>query len=119
MKRQNLQSRPPKISNDLEAFINGAESKKLELVSSINSNGTVNQNVSSEFIVEEVERFPWDEPNVRIDVKKPFALRFSEPDMLKLQYIQKKTNKSMHKFCLEHLVPAIEAEIKRLKNWHL
>lgn len=58
--------------------------------------------------------YPWEAPFVREDVKKLFSLRLSEPDMLKLQFINKKTGKSMHQFCLEAVLPAIEAEIARL-----
>ncbi len=60
--------------------------------------------------------YPWDAPYVRKDVKKLFSLRFTEPDMLKLQYIHEKTGKSMHQFCMEHLLPAIEAELERIKK---
>lgn len=119
MKKQNLQSRPPKINSALEAFIDGAENKKLKVVNSIESKSSVVQKVSSKTVVPEIEIFPWEENRVRLDIKRGFSLRLSEPDILKLQFIQKKTHKSMNKFCLEHLIPAIEAEINRLKTWHL
>lgn len=118
MKKQNLHSRPPKIIKDLEAFINGAEVKNSKSLDSPNSNQILNDK-SNKIFIQEAETFPWEEPQVREDVKKTFTLRLSEPDLLKLQFIQKKTNKSMHKFCLEHLIPAIEAEINKLKTWHL
>lgn len=118
MKKQSLQSRPPKINNDLEAFIEGAENKSLKLVDSTNFKDPVVHDKAAKVIVHESEIFPWEENQVRIDVKKNFTLRLSEPDMLKLQFIQKKTNKSMQKFCLEYLIPAIETEIHRLKDWH-
>ncbi len=60
--------------------------------------------------------FPWEQPNVRPDVKKAFILRLPEPLMLKLQFIHEKTEKSMHKFCMEILEPAIEKEVERLKR---
>lgn len=60
--------------------------------------------------------YPWDAPYVRKDVKKLFSLRFTEPDMLKLQYIHEKTGKSMHQFCMEHLLPAIESELDRIES---
>ena len=58
--------------------------------------------------------YPWEAPYVREDVRKLFSLRLSEPDMLKLQFINQQTGKSMHQFCLEAVLPAIEAEIHKL-----
>ena len=60
------------------------------------------------------EIYPWEAPYVRNDVKKLFSLRLSEPEMLKLQYIHKKTGKSMHQICLDAVLPAIEEAIKSL-----
>lgn len=102
MEERNLKSRPPvpRTQEELEAarqrFIagNDAESEHPEKI----KDGV----------------YPWEAPYVREDVKKLFSLRLSEPDMLKLQYINKKTGKSMHQFCLEAVLPAIEAEIERL-----
>lgn len=62
----------------------------------------------------EAEILPWDAPFVRADVKKLFSLRFTEPDMLKLQYIHQQTGKSMHQFCMDILLPAIEDKIKEI-----
>lgn len=115
MKKQNLQSQPPKINSELNAFIEGAN---VDNLTSLNSTKSNNQVVNHRSInLQEIEIFPWEEERVRADLNRHFNLRLSEPVLLKLQYIQKKTNKSMHKFCLEHLIPAIEAEINVIKNW--
>ena len=60
------------------------------------------------------EIYPWEAPYVRKDVRKLFSLRFTEPEMLKLQYIHQKTGKSMHRICMEVVLPAIEKAIKDL-----
>lgn len=60
------------------------------------------------------ECLPWEAPYVRSDVKKLFSLRFSEPDMLKLQFINQQTGVSMHQFVLNAVLPIIEKEIERL-----
>jgi hypothetical protein len=62
------------------------------------------------------EPLPWDRPGVRADVTKPFNLRIPEPLKLKLDYIRKQTRVSMHEFVMGALVPAVEAELKRLRR---
>ena len=100
MSEPNLQSRPPvpKSREELEAerqrFILGDEEE-------------IKQKAKDEI-------YPWEAPYVRSDVKKLFSLRLSEPEMLKLQYINKKTGKSMHQFCLDAVLPAIEKAIEDL-----
>ncbi|NQT24951.1 hypothetical protein HQ585_06335 [candidate division KSB1 bacterium] len=102
MEERNLKSKPPvpKTCEELEAarqrFIVGEDVVE----------------DTPEKIKDEV--YPWEAPYVREDVKKLFSLRLSEPDMLKLQFINKKTGKSMHQFIMEAVLPAIEAEIERL-----
>jgi len=102
MEERHLKSRPPvpKTQEELEEarqrFIAGDEAESED----------------PDTIKDEV--YPWEAPYVRDDVKKLFSLRLSEPDMLKLQFINKKTGKSMHQFCMEAVLPAIEKEIERL-----
>lgn len=110
MGKSNLKSRPPKIDPQLEAFIQGAETE-ITVLKRAHTPTSISQKK-----IKDNEVFPWEEFNVRHDVKKLFSLRLSEPDMLKLKYIQEKTGKSMQKFCLEHILPEIEAEVKRLKS---
>lgn len=62
------------------------------------------------------EPLPWEAPGVRDDVKKVYNIRLPEPYLLKLKYIAEHTPASMHSFCLDALIPAIDAEIERLKK---
>jgi hypothetical protein len=62
------------------------------------------------------EPLPWQQPSVRADVTKPFNLRLPEPLKLKLDYIRARTRISVHEFVMEALVPAVEAELERLKR---
>ena len=59
---------------------------------------------------------PWQQPGVRADVTKPFNLRLPEPLKLKLDYIRERTRISVHEFVMEALIPAVEAELERLKG---
>lgn len=45
--------------------------------------------------------YPWEEPQVREDVKQTYPLRLPEPLHLKLKYISEKTGKSMNELCNE------------------
>jgi hypothetical protein len=49
---------------------------------------------------------PWEQ--ARSDVIKPYQLRLPEKHYLMLKYIADKTPYSMHSFCLETLLKAIE-----------
>jgi hypothetical protein len=51
---------------------------------------------------------------VRPDIVKVYNLRLPEPYLLKLQYIADNTPGSMQKFCLDALLPAIDAQIEQL-----
>ena len=62
------------------------------------------------------EPLPWQQPGVRTDVTKPFNLRLPEPLKLKLDYIRERTRISVHEFVMEALIPAVEAELERLKR---
>ena len=59
---------------------------------------------------------PWEQPGVRADVAKPFNLRLPEPVKLKLDYIRERTRVSVHEFVMSALVPAVEAELDRLRR---
>lgn len=58
--------------------------------------------------------YPWEAPGVRDDVIKIYNLRLPEPYLLKLKYISEHTPASMQKFCIEVLLPAIDAKIEEL-----
>lgn len=53
------------------------------------------------------ENFPWENPRVREDLRKTFNLRFSEKDYVKLEYLSRLKKESMHKICLDVLIPHI------------
>jgi hypothetical protein len=59
---------------------------------------------------------PWATPGVRADVTKPFNLRLPEPLKLKLDYIRERTRISVHEFVMGALVPAVEAELERIRR---
>jgi hypothetical protein len=58
----------------------------------------------------------WQQPGVRADVTKPFNLRLPEPLKLKLDYIRERTRISVHEFVMAAVVPAVEAELERLRR---
>ncbi|MEZ5584133.1 MAG: hypothetical protein R3F37_16550 [Candidatus Competibacteraceae bacterium] len=53
-------------------------------------------------------------PGVREDVSKMFNVRLPEPYLLKLKYIAEHTPDSMQQFCLDVLLPAIDAKASEL-----
>lgn len=94
-----LKSRPPqKTQQDLDAFLAGAEQRTESKPKSTKKAAT----------------YPWEEAGVRDDVTKVYNIRLPEPYLLKLKYIAEHTPGSMHKFCLDHLLTAIDAKIDEL-----
>ena len=59
---------------------------------------------------------PWTHRDVRADVTKPFNLRLPEPVKLKLDFIRRETRISVHEFIMTSLLPAVDAEIERLRR---
>jgi hypothetical protein len=53
------------------------------------------------------EEFPWEQPHVRDDLKKTFNIRLSEKDFIKLEYLARLKKESMHKICMDILMPQI------------
>ena len=60
------------------------------------------------------QAYPWEAPKVRDDVLKLYNLRLPEAYLLKLKFIAENTPDSMQKFCLDALLPAIDAKIEEL-----
>ena len=89
---------PRKMSQDIDAFISGAENK-------------TTRNASTG----KIAAYPWEGQGVREDVTKVYNLRLPEPYLLKLKYISENTPDSMQKFCLNVLQEAIDAKIEALK----
>ena len=94
-------SRKPKATKQpgVEDFIAGAETAL----------AVANDEKSSH-----TKSLPWEAPKVREDVLKVYNLRLPEPYLLKLKYIAEHTPHSMQKFCLEALLPVIDAKIEQL-----
>lgn len=78
-------------------------------------NGLKSMNITSSVAIpSDSEAHPWQHPRVRDDVLKVYNLRLPEPYLLKLRFIAGNTPGSMQRFCLDALLPAIDAEIERL-----
>jgi hypothetical protein len=58
--------------------------------------------------------YSWEAPGVRGDITKVYNLRLPEPYLFKLKFIAEQTPDSMQKFCLDVLLPAIDAKIEEL-----
>ena len=71
---------------------------------------------SSHTVSNDTEPYSWENPRVREDVQKAYNLRLPEPYLLKLKYIAEHTPDSMHKFCLNVLLPAIDERIEELTD---
>ena len=57
---------------------------------------------------------PWEQ--AREDVTKPYQLRLPEKHYLMLKYIADKTPYSMHSFCLDTLLKAIETKALEISS---
>jgi hypothetical protein len=103
-----LKSRPPTSAvASAEEFISGAGTQtRREAEPSPTSSAQEKE--------AKAERYPWEAPEVRQDVNKVFNLRLPEPYLLKLKYIAEHTPDSMQQFCLDVLLPAIDAKIEEL-----
>ena len=88
----------------VQDFIAGAETRTL----------ASDDSKSFHNISYDTDTLPWEDPRVREDVLKVYNLRLPEPYLLKLKFIAEHTPDSMQKFCLENLLPAIDARIEQL-----
>ncbi len=103
-----LRSRPPGEAGSVEEFISGAATETRHETPPL---GTKPERWPG-------ERYPWQAPSVRADITKVYNLRLPEPALLKLKYIAEHTPDSMQKFCLDLLLPAIDAKIAELTQEH-
>jgi hypothetical protein len=55
--------------------------------------------------------YPWEEPQVREDVKQTYPLRLPEPLHLKLKYLSEKTGRSMNELCNEAVKELVEEQL--------
>ena len=58
--------------------------------------------------------YPWEAPEIFEERKRVLNLRLPEPYYVKLKYIRQKTGKVAHQVCLDVVLPAIDAEIKKI-----
>jgi len=58
--------------------------------------------------------YPWEEPQVRDDVKKNYPLRLPEPLYLKLKYVSEETGRSMNDLCNEAVGNLIGKKVSEL-----
>jgi hypothetical protein len=58
--------------------------------------------------------YPWEEPQVRDDVKQTYPLRLPEPLHLKLKYLSEKTGRSMNELCNEAVRDLVEERLDEL-----
>jgi hypothetical protein len=93
--RKPIQQAAPAV----DEFIAGAEQRTAE---------------SSHVISYDTKPYPWEDPKVREDVLKVYNLRLPEAYLFKLKFIAENTPDSMQKFCLDALLPAIDAKIEEL-----
>ena len=103
-----LKSRPPTSTvASAEEFISGAGTQTRRGTEPLPTSEAQEKEAQG-------ERYPWEAPEVRQDVNKVFNLRLPEPYLLKLKYIAEHTPDSMQQFCLDVLLPAIDAKIEEL-----
>jgi hypothetical protein len=98
-------TRKPKTEKTqaVEEFVNAAG--QAETIYDVISNDTESYSMKS---------YPWQDARVRDDVQKVYNLRLAEPYLLKLKYIAEHSPISMQRFCLNALLPAIDAHIEQL-----
>jgi len=58
--------------------------------------------------------YPWEEPQVREDVKQTYPLRLPEPLHLKLKYLSEKTGRSMNELCNEAVRDLVEERLDEM-----
>jgi len=58
--------------------------------------------------------YPWEEPQVREDVKQTYPLRLPEPLHLKLKYISEKTGASMNDLCNRAVRELVEEKLEEV-----
>ena len=110
----NLRTRRPRL--DADSFIAAAEVPADPTI--VSPSAPPKASPTAKVAEGRGEPLPWQQPGVRADVTKPFNLRLPEPLKLKLDYIRERTRISVHEFVMAALVPAVEAELERLRREH-
>lgn len=111
-----MTSRPP-MQGDVEAFINAANelpNQKTDTENTPEEQPAEAKPVAKQAKQKKKKSYPWEDEKVREDVNKYVNLRLPEPYLLKLKYLSEQTNKSQQVIIREHLLPALDKEIKEL-----
>ena len=58
--------------------------------------------------------YPWEEPQVREDVKQTYPLRLPEPLHLKLKYLSERTGRSMNELCNRAVRELVEEQLEEV-----
>jgi hypothetical protein len=104
--------RPPRISQEAEDFISGAEERTESMPSPEAATVATEQTKGvsrRKPVAKERVTYPWEDPRVREDVAKVYNLRLPEPVHLQLKWLAERSPESMH----EIAVKAVEAEVRR------
>lgn len=88
-----ISNTPPKASNKAD-FVRGSENKKSPAALTTD--------------------LPWEEPNVREDVRKITSLRLTEPYALKLKWLADQLPISQHAICEQAVIAAIDQRIQEM-----
>ncbi len=107
-----LRSKPPIIS--AKNFIDGADQRTAELEQNATPPQGTRESKPRRMQRKLAPSAPWEDPQVRDDVLKVYNLRLPEPYLLKLKHIAAHTPDSMHQFCIDVLLPAIDKKVKEL-----
>ena len=120
-----LRAKPPALREQrdlsdprLAAFLDGAETTKVPQVpeSLTAPVAAVPPLAPVPTVSPAAPDFPWQAAAVRHDVTKLYNLRLPEAYLLKLRYIADHTPHSMQRFCLDTLLPAIDAKIAEVTD---
>ena len=87
-----ISNTPPKASNKAD-FVRGSENKKSPSA---------------------LTDLPWEDPNVREDVRKITSLRLTEPYALKLKWLADQLPISQHAICEQAVIAAIDQRIQEV-----
>lgn len=105
-----MRKRPNRNSDDsrkraVDEFVQGAEQNSAE-----DGSPRTDEDGAEE------DLYPWEEPQVRENLKKNYPLRLPEPLYLKLKYVSEETGRSMNDLCNEAIEDLIVEKISELNG---
>ncbi len=113
-RKPSLSSSRPALPDEKKAtaFISGEENPHKERVET--EKPSVQEGSATPRRSKKKLSYPWEAPDILEERKRVINLRLPEPYYVKLKYIRQKTGKVAHQVCLDAVLPAIEAEIKKI-----